>query len=132
MCPTTSEALQSETQLTITRNVLIVDDDRNLTKMVSAVLAVAGLNVLTATDGLAALELLDGQAVDIIILDLRMPRMDGRTFLKELRSRDQDTPVLIASAYGARAAQREFGAEAAIEKPFDPERLLDLVTQLLA
>ncbi|HLG12300.1 MAG TPA: response regulator [Dehalococcoidia bacterium] len=123
--------MRSEEKLA-TRSVLIVDDDRNLTKLVSTVLALAGLNVLTASDGLAALNLLNGQEVDVIILDLRMPRMDGRTFLKELREKGKDTPVLIASAYGARAAQRELGAQAAIEKPFDPQRLLDVVTELLA
>jgi two-component system NtrC family response regulator len=124
--------MQTKGQLSATRSVLIIDDDRNLTKLVSTVLAFAGLNVLTAADGLTALELLDGQEVDVIILDLRMPRMDGRSFLKELRVKGMDIPVLIASAYGARAAQRELGAQAAIEKPFDPERLLDLVTELLA
>ena len=124
--------MRARDELSVTRSVLIVDDDRNLTKLISTVLALAGLNVLTATDGFAALELLEGQEVDVIILDLRMPRMDGRSFLKELRVKGMDIPVLIASAYGARAAQKELGAQAAIEKPFDPERLLDLVTELLA
>jgi DNA-binding response OmpR family regulator len=113
------------------KRVLIVDDDRNLTRLLTTVLQLGGFGVLTAPDGEAALQLLDTEAVDLIVLDLLMPRMDGRAFYRELRSRGDPTPVLIASAFGARAAQQELGAEGAVEKPFDPEALLDVVTDLL-
>jgi DNA-binding response OmpR family regulator len=114
-----------------TKRVLIVDDDRNLTRLLSTVMQVAGLGVITASDGETALQLLASEHVDLIILDLRMPRMDGRTFFRELRATGNVTPVLIASAYGARAAQAELGAQGAVEKPFDPDSLLDVVTRLL-
>jgi DNA-binding response OmpR family regulator len=113
------------------KRVLIVDDDRNLTRLLTTVLQLGGYGVLTAPDGEAALQLLGSESVDLIVLDLLMPRMDGRSFYRELRSRGDATPVLIASAFGARAAQQELGAEGAVEKPFDPEALLDVVTGLL-
>jgi two-component system chemotaxis response regulator CheY len=91
----------------------------------------AGLEVVNAGDGEEALESLAGQPVDVIVLDLHMPRMDGRTFFREMRSRGLMTPVIIASAYGARSAQAQLGAQAAIEKPFDPDVLLEMVTRLL-
>jgi DNA-binding response OmpR family regulator len=113
------------------RTVLIVDDDRNLTRLVTTVLGLAGFEVLTAGDGEAALGVLADRNVDLVILDLLMPRMDGRTFYKEFRARGNSTPVLIASAFGARAAQHELGAEGAVEKPFDPDALLDAIDSVL-
>jgi DNA-binding response OmpR family regulator len=113
------------------RRILIVDDDRNLTTLLSTILKLDGLDVLTAADGASALRLLESEQVDAIVLDLRMPGMDGRALFREMRARGNNTPVLIASAFGARAAQQELGAEAAIEKPFDPEVLAEAVTRLL-
>lgn len=116
---------------TATHSVLIVDDDRNLTLFLSTVLTLDGHEVVTATDGQAALDLLGERVVDVIVLDLRMPRMDGRTFFRELRSRGNSTPVLIASAFGAHDAQRELGAEGAVEKPFTPESLARAIREVL-
>lgn len=116
---------------TASHAVLIVDDDRNLTVFLTTVLTLEGHQVVTAADGESALELLKSQAVDVIVLDLRMPRMDGRAFFRELRSRGDNTPVLIASAFGAREAQRELGAEGAVEKPFTPETLARAIHEVL-
>jgi DNA-binding response OmpR family regulator len=116
---------------TATHSVLIVDDDRNLALFLSTVLTLDGHEVVTATDGQAALDLLNQRTVDVIVLDLRMPRMDGRTFFRELRSRGNNTPVLIASAFGALDAQRELGAEGAVEKPFTPESLARAIKAVL-
>lgn len=116
---------------TASHAVLIVDDDRNLTVFLTTVLTLEGHQVVTAADGESALELLKSQAVDVIVLDLRMPRMDGRAFFRELRSRGDNTPVLIASAFGAREAQWELGAEGAVEKPFTPETLARAIHEVL-
>jgi DNA-binding response OmpR family regulator len=113
------------------RRVLIVDDDRNLTNLVSTLLRSYGFEVVSAADGESALATLDSQAIDAVVLDLRMPGMDGRTVFKEMRARGHTTPVLIASAFGARPAQQELGAEGSIEKPFDPEALADAVLELI-
>ena len=117
--------------MTGTHRVLIVDDDRNLTTLLAAILKSEGLDVLSASDGPRALDLLDSEPVDALILDLRMPGMDGRTLYREVRARGHNVPVLIASAYGARSAQHELGAEAAIEKPFDPDKLLEAIRGLV-
>jgi DNA-binding response OmpR family regulator len=90
-----------------------------------------GLDVLSAADAQTGLQLLETEQVDAIVLDLRMPGMDGRALFREVRARGNKAPVLIASAYGARQAQQELGAEAAIEKPFDPDELVDVVRQLI-
>lgn len=115
----------------VSQRVLIVDDDRNLTKLLSATLRSGGLEVLSAPDGTTALDVIEREAIDALILDLRMPGMDGRTLYREVRARGHLIPVLIASAYGARAAQQELGAEASIDKPFDPERLLEAIRRIV-
>ena len=104
----------------------------NLTRLLRTILRTAGLDVLSADEGREAIDVASREPVDLIILDLRMPGMDGREVFHELRARGVAAPVLIASAYGARSAQVELGAEAWIEKPFDPDMLLDTVTRLLA
>lgn len=114
-----------------TTSVLIVDDDRNLSLFLSTVLTLEGHEVVTCSDGVEALSLLQDRQVDVIVLDLRMPKMDGRTFFRELRAIGNRTPVLIASAYGAHDAQRELGAEGAVEKPFSPDRLAGAIRKLL-
>jgi CheY-like chemotaxis protein len=117
---------------TATHSVLIVDDDRNLTVFLTTVLSIDGHTVQTASDGESALAFLQDHDIDVIVLDLRMPRMDGRTFFRALRARGDQTPVVIASAYGALDAQRELGAEGAIEKPFTPETLARAIIEVLA
>jgi CheY-like chemotaxis protein len=113
------------------RRVLIVDDDESLARLLRTILRTAGLDVTIASSGEEALRLTAEESFDVILLDLRMPGMDGRSVYRELRVRGIQTPVLIASAYGALTAQRELGAQGAIEKPFDPERLIEAVLHLL-
>lgn len=113
-------------------SVLVVDDDLNLTRLMATILRTCGIDAVTATDGLSALDAIDHNDIDAIVLDMQMPKMDGRGFFRELRARGNHTPVLIASAYGARDAQRELGAEASVEKPFDPEVLISELQRILA
>ena len=122
---------QEKDQSLIGSRILVVDDDLNLARLLRAILRTSGFDVVTSADAPAALDIAEEQAFDLIILDLRMPVMDGRTFYRELRGRGVQTPVVIASAYGARSALAELGAQAAIDKPFDPELLLDTVNRLL-
>jgi DNA-binding response OmpR family regulator len=111
--------------------VLVVDDDVSLARLLKTILRSADFDVSTAQDGSAALDLLLDRQFDAIVMDLRMPVLDGRSLYRELRARGDDTPVLIASAFGARAAQRELGADGAIEKPFEPDDLVAAVENLV-
>jgi DNA-binding response OmpR family regulator len=112
------------------RAVLIVDDDAALRRMLRLTLLDGGFDVRLAENGRAALEAIAEQAPDAVVLDLEMPEMDGRTLIRELRERGIDVPVLIVSAYGARAAGRELGAPA-MDKPFNPDDLLTAVRELV-
>ena len=110
--------------------VLVVDDDVSLSRLVRAILRTADYEVAQAYNGIEGLEIADREHPDVIVLDLQMPQLDGRGFFKELRARGDHTPVLVSSSFGARTAQRELGAEGSIEKPFDPDALVDAVARL--
>ncbi len=111
--------------------VLIIDDDAALVRLLTLIFRQDGFDVCTAANGMEALAQVYVRTPDVIILDLEMPVMDGRTFFRELRSRGIETPVLILSALDARAAHRELHANAYMEKPFDPDELVTSVGALI-
>lgn len=111
--------------------VLIVDDDAGLLRLLSTILRSADYQVCTAVNGSDALNVAGQQHLDVIVLDLRMPVLDGPGFFRELRARGDKTPVLVTSSFGALDAQKQLGAEGAIEKPFDPDELLEAVGALI-
>ena len=112
------------------RRVLIVDDDEGLLRLLRLILS-NDYEVSTAINGSDALDVTRQKHPDVIVLDLRMPVLDGPGFFRELRARGDNTPVLVTSSFGARDAQRELGADGAIEKPFEPDALLAAVGSLL-
>jgi CheY-like chemotaxis protein len=113
-------------------NVLVVDDDHGIVNVVSALLATEDVAVRKAYSGADGLALLKQEQPDLILLDLSMPGMDGREFYHRARHQGYDGPVIVCSAYGAAQARREMGAQGAIEKPFDPDMLVELVRDNLA
>jgi DNA-binding response OmpR family regulator len=115
----------------ITPRVLVIDDDQALLRMLQLSMASEGLEVATAKDGVDALEELDRADYDVIVLDLQMPRMDGRAFFREMTDRGHDPQVVILSAYGAKEAQRELKVAAAVPKPFDPDVLIETVRKVV-
>ncbi len=111
--------------------VLVVEDDKAVSYIVAETLREEDFTVSVANNGLEALHLLeDGLEPDALVLDLAMPVMDGRELFREVRKRGWEMPVLVLSAVGARQAMRELGADAALEKPFDLDRLIARVRTL--
>ena len=113
-------------------DVLVVDDDPGVRLLVSSVLEDAGLRVRTSPDGQSALTALRQRPPAVVVLDIEMPRMDGRTFARELRKAEDPPPILVLSAHRPRDVAAEIGAEAWIEKPFDETRLITYVRRLIA
>jgi two-component system response regulator MprA len=103
--------------------LLIVDDDEAMLDALQ--LALAGeWEVHVARDGIEALERLEERSVDVILLDLLMPRMDGRLFLHEASRRGIRTPVVIASAMvNVPAMSRRLGIGRYLQKPFGLDQL---------
>jgi len=106
--------------------ILVVDDEERILNFLRSKLTASGYEVLTASNGLEALEQAQCQEPDLIVLDLLMPKMDGFETLKELRSFSA-VPVIILSARGAdtdRIKGLVQGADDYLSKPFNPEELV--------
>lgn len=114
--------------------VLVVDDDPSIRTVIAFVLGDEGYQVEEAGDGQTALELIDEWHPDIILLDMRMPGMDGWEFVQHYRRRhDHQAPIIVFTA-AHDAAQRgtDVQAESYIAKPFDLEDLVARVAAMLA
>jgi two-component system response regulator MprA len=114
--------------------VLIVDDDPKLLKMLQRTLTYEGLNVLTATNGLEALPLVQSHKPDLIILDWMMPKMDGLALVQKLREAENQTMILMLTARDAienRVEGLESGADDYLVKPFAPAELVARVHAML-
>lgn len=106
--------------------ILVVDDDERILNFLRSKLNASGYKVLTATNGVEALEQTQAQEPDLIVLDLLMPKMDGFDTLKELRSFSA-VPVIILTARGADADKikgLKLGADDYLPKPFNPDELV--------
>ncbi|MGD2000389.1 MAG: sigma-54 dependent transcriptional regulator [Desulfobacterales bacterium] len=115
--------------------VLIVDDEKNYTRILGAVLEEEGFETLTANSGPEALEILEGSDVDLVLTDMKMPSMDGIQLLEKIKTRDSELPVIMMTAHGTvdkavEAMQK--GAYSYILKPFDNDRLIIYVRKAVA
>ena len=106
--------------------VLLVDDEERILNFLRSKLRASGYEVLTASNGIEALEQAQAQEPDLIVLDVLMPRMNGLEALKELRT-FSSVPVIILSAKGADADRIKglsTGADDYLPKPFNPDELV--------
>jgi DNA-binding response OmpR family regulator len=106
--------------------VLVVDDEERILNFLKSKLKASGYEVLTASNGIEALEQAQGQEPDLVVLDVLMPKMDGFETLKRLRT-FSSAPVIILSARGADADRIKglaLGADDYLPKPFNPDELV--------
>lgn len=116
--------------------VLTVDDSRTILAMLHHTLSSAGFEVLQAEDGQKGLDVLENEAVDIVITDINMPVMDGIEFIKNVRSTGshQSLPILILTtetSQDKRDLGRDAGGTGWIVKPFDPEKLISVIRRVV-
>ena len=120
-------------RLTLTdgkKQILVADDEPNLRRVLSAQLQRDGYEVIAAEDGQAALEVIENHHVDVIITDLRMPRVDGMELLKRVIATHPDVPVIMITAHGTVDTAVEalkHGAFDYITKPFEQSELRNVV-----
>jgi CheY-like chemotaxis protein len=113
--------------------ILVIDDDPDILAVVAEILGDEGYPVLTAPDGAAALALVEGQPLSLVLVDRWMPRLDGSGFVRALRARGYQVPIIAmtaASDPGDWAVQ--IGADATVAKPFTLELFLDTVERFMA
>ena len=116
------------------RSILIADDETNLCRILSAELRKAGYLVTAVHDGAHAIEQAKDVDYQMIILDVRMPILDGFSALREIRKLRKETPIIIMTAYEGHdtaASALSMGATACVSKPFDLESLVALVKATL-
>lgn len=114
--------------------ILVVDDEENFRSTLKDFLSEYDNEVLTAENGVEALEILDKFSVNLIISDLRLPIMDGITFTRKVREMEKDIPVIVMTAYASIETAVEAmksGAADYITKPFKFEHILFIIERVL-
>lgn len=114
--------------------ILAVDDDENIRELVKVFLRNEGFEVVEAEDGVDALDKLAETKVDMVILDVMMPNMDGWELCTEIRNYYEDMPILMLTAKGETAQKVKgfnLGADDYLVKPFEPAELVVRVKSLL-
>ena len=110
--------------------VLVVDDEQDFLKLIKRRLTRRNLDVDTVPSGQEALERLEREAVDVVILDVRMPGLDGIETLKEIRKRFRNTAVIMLTGHGSMQSGIEgisHGAYDYILKPFSIDDLIERI-----
>ena len=114
--------------------ILVVEDDENTRKLIRAVLKRSKFEVLLAEDGVVALELMDSEHVDLVVLDLMMPNMDGYELTRQLRLAWANLPILMVTAKQDAIDKREgfiAGTDDYMTKPVDKEEMILRIKALL-
>ena len=116
--------------------ILVADDSPSIRKFVSFALAMKGFEIISAADGMEALEKLPNHKVNLVITDLNMPNVDGFELIKSIRSNEEfkDIPIIILSSLGGSEEIQKgmnFGANSYLIKPFDPKRIAYEVAKYL-
>ena len=119
--------------MTDSANILVVDDDPEIIDTVEFCLSEAGYSVVSATDGLQALDVFNGNAFDLAIIDIRIPGLDGLNLTRTLK-KQSDTGIIILSGLGDstdKIVGLEIGADDYMVKPFETRELLARVRSVL-
>jgi len=107
------------------RSVLVVEDDPTIRCLVNDVLVEEGISVVAVEDGARALDVLEELHPSVILLDLYMPRVNGWEFLRAMKQRNAEIPIVICSAVAVKDLPR--GVVAALKKPFSVDALVAIV-----
>ena len=116
--------------------VLIVDDETDVVEFIGRTLQSEGFDVISAYDGIGALDLVDSEKPDVIVLDIMMPMMSGYEVCEQLKAnpQTQDIPIIcVSSAHtpDARALSLRVGASTLVVKPFRPAELVAQIRRYL-
>jgi len=115
-------------------HILVVDDDKNTRKLMQAVLETENYTVSTAENGEEALDVLEREHIDLVVLDIMMPKMDGYAFTSAIREGNNDMPILMVSAKQLPEDRHKgfiVGTDDYIVKPIDTEEFLLRIRALL-
>ncbi len=114
--------------------ILVVDDERSMCELLKDALIGDGYNILTTENPYKAIEIVKEKDINIVLLDLVMPQMDGIDVLKEVKKSKPDTVVIIMTAYGTidtAVEAMKFGAYDYITKPFKMSKIKTIIARIL-
>lgn len=114
--------------------IMVVDDDRNTRTLLKAVLEAENYTVFTAENGVDALDVMDAYHIDLVVLDIMMPKMDGYQFTRTLRESNNNLPILMVSARQLPSDKKHgflVGTDDYMTKPIDEEEMLWRIKALL-
>ena len=114
--------------------VLVIDDEEGIRNLLDTLLSRKGYDVVLAAGGRKGLELFRREHPDVVVLDLKMPEMDGMTVLTQIRDADQKLPVIILTGAGTPETERQvyaLGVSEFVEKEFSLHRLGDALKRAL-
>lgn len=119
----------------MSKTVMLIDDSPTVRQIMKFALEHAGFDTVEAGDGQQALEILDGRRLSAVVCDIAMPKLDGLSFLKEMRARRdyRFTPVIMLTTEGRahrKQEAKEIGAQAWATKPCPPSELVDIIKRL--
>lgn len=120
----------------MSKKVLVIDDSVTIRKVVGMALRKSNYEVAEAGDGVEALARLDAETIHLLICDVNMPNMDGITFIRKVREHPQHRtiPILMLTTESQEELKQQgidAGARAWMVKPFQPDRLMQVVSKLL-
>ena len=118
------------------KKILVADDEKNIAKLVKVNLERAGFEVVVASDGIEALEKVEEEKPDLIVLDIMMPRMDGITVLKKLKEKEETKSIPVVMLTVKAEDEDIFrgwqeGADSYLTKPFNPAEVVIIVQGIL-
>ena len=114
-------------------NILIVDDELYIREVIKEYASLEGYNVIEASNGIDAIRVLENEKVDLIIMDIMMPKLDGYSAIKEIREKE-NTPIIVLSARAEEYDKLhgfDLGIDDYVTKPFSPKELMARIKVLL-
>jgi YesN/AraC family two-component response regulator len=104
----------------VPHNILIAEDDKNIANLIKEIISRKQENALVARDGEEAFKIFSNIKVDLIITDLKMPNIDGMSFIKMVRETNSNVPIIIITGYGSkenRERAMQYGVREILSKP---------------
>jgi DNA-binding NtrC family response regulator len=116
------------------KTILVVDDEPNMRKWVAETITDEGYKVITAGNGFEALKIIENEPIDLVILDIKMPQLDGLEAIGKIKQFKKDLPVILHTGYGEFKTKdyRTWVASAIIKKSSDPYELLEAIDKIFS
>ena len=112
--------------------ILLIDDDEEIRELITMGLESAGFIVIAAENGYDGLDVFHREAPDLIVTDIKMPRMDGIEMIQGIRKIDTDIPIIVSSGFNdTQQAAINAGANGFLSKPFRSKNLIETIEKFL-